>query len=165
MMDIFQHAETWLVVTFAIFVAIAWKFGKVSAMHQLDSYINTIKQRINEATELRGQAAKLAAEYETRQQNALQEAQSILDEAQKEAALILANGERDMQERLAARQKQFDAEMAHIESSALAELKDKMAALVEQYAREQLAARLNGDTQSALIDSSIATARDAHKAA
>lgn len=164
-MEIFQHAETWLVITFAIFAAVAWKFGRVSALHQLDSYINTVKQRINEATELRSQAARLAADYETRQQNALQEAQSILDEAQKEAAGILAMGERDLQERLATRQKQFDAEMAHIEASALAELRERMAALVEQYAREQLAARLSGDTQNALIDASIATAKDAHKAA
>lgn len=164
-MELFQHAETWLAITFAIFAGIAWKFGKVSALYQLDSYIDTIKGRINEATQLREQAAKLSADYEARQKNALQEAQSILDEAQKEANAILANGERDMKERLAARQKQFDAEMAHIEASALAELKEKMAALVEAYAREQLAARLNADTQNTLIESSIATARDAHKAA
>lgn len=154
-----SHAESWVFITFVIFCAVAWKMGRKGAVAGLDNYIETVKARLKEAEDLRNEAQALADEYKNKHANALATAQAIVDDAKIEASKILERGEADIKARLNVRQKQFDDELLRFEEQAFVELKTHMANLIEEYARQRLVAELSAETQNALVDRAIETAR------
>ena len=164
-MNLFQDSSFWVAISFVIFCVICYVYGRKSALGFVDDYIAHIRTRIAEAELLHKKAADQAAEFAARYANASVEAQAIVDQALKESSAIVAAGQVELQKRLDGRQKQFDAEMKQLEDNAINELRARMAALVEDMAREQLKAALTKDAQSTLIDQSIKTAGEAAKAA
>lgn len=164
-MDLFQDTRFWVAISFVMFCAILYVYGRKSALGIVDGYIAHIRSRIAEAELLHKKAEEQAKEVAARFANVENETAEILAQAAKEAADIVAVGSADLQKRLTSRQKQFDAEMKQLEDSAINELRARMAALVEEMTREQLKAALTKDAQNALIEQSIKTAGEAAKAA
>lgn len=155
----------WVLVSFIGFCALMFAFGRKSAMGTLDSYIDTVKTRIREAEDLHAEARALAADYEARHKGALSEAQSIVEDAAKEAEGILARGQVELKERMELRQHQFDEELKQLKEQATAELRAHMARLLEEFALQRLKGELTAETQNALVERSIETARASQQAA
>ncbi len=155
----------WTAISFVIFCGLAFVMGRKTAMNGVDAYIAHIRARIQEAEGLHKRAADQAKDYARRYADAADEAKDIVAQAADEAKSLIASGQADLQKRLDTRQKQFDAELKQMEDSAMAELRARMAEMVEQMVREQLKANWTAEAQAALIDQSIQTAAKSAKAA
>lgn len=162
---LFLDTNFWVLVSFTGLALLMYFLGRKSAMGTLDSYIDTVKSRILEAEDLHAQARALATEYETRHKDALNEANSIISEATREADGIVARGQADLKERMELRQHQFDEELKQLKEQAAAEMRAHMARLLEEFALQRLKGELTADTQNALVERSIETARASQQAA
>lgn len=162
---LFADTYFWTAISFVLFCAVCYIMGRKSAMNGLDAYIAHIRARIQEAEGLHERAKTQADEYARRYANAAEEAKDIVQQAADEAKVIVTAGQADLEKRLDTRQKQFDAELKQMEDSAMAELRARMAELVEQMVLQQLKSNWTAENQAALIDQSIETAAKAAKAA
>lgn len=155
----------WTALSFFAFCTVAYVMGRKSAMNGVDAYIAHIRVRIQEAEGLHQKAAEQAKTFARRYAHAADEAADIVAQATTEADNLIAAGQADLQKRLAAHKKQFEAELKQMEDNAMAEMRARMAEMVEAMAKEQLKAALTSDAKSALIEQSIQTAARAAKAA
>ena len=85
---IFSDPSFWVGLAFIIVISFLMKKSWSSIEHGLDSRSKKIKERINEAKELREEAQYLLSEYKRKQLNAQAEIRTISEETDKEIKQI-----------------------------------------------------------------------------
>src|SRR5215469_6438572 len=98
------EAEFWVTVAFIVFVGFLLYLGvhrKILA--GLDGRAARITAELDDARRLREEAAKLLAEYQSKQHEAEQEAQGIISGAQAEAERLAAEAKAKMEDFVARR--------------------------------------------------------------
>lgn len=151
-----RSAEFWVAVSFVIFCGILLYY-KVPGMlaKALDDRAAGIRRELDEARRLREEAQALLADYEKKHRNAAEEAQAIVDTAQKEAQAIAAEMRTNLTETLARRTRLAEEKIARAEAQAVDDVRaaavERAIAAAERILREK-AAGANG---AALIDQGI----------
>jgi F-type H+-transporting ATPase subunit b len=150
------EAEFWVSVAFFIFVAI---LGYVSAhkmiLKALDRRRESIKNELDEARRLRGEAEKLLADYQRKQQQAEQEAQAIIASARSEAERIAAETRMRMEELLERRTGIAHSRIAQAEAQALADVRAAATDAAIAAAAKILVQTTKGDVADQLIAQGI----------
>ena len=150
-MDLLQDSNVWVLISFIIFMGVAWKFGKDAALGGLDSKIDSIRTELEKAEKIRVDAQELLAEYQRKHKDALSEADKIIPEAKKHANDIREKAESDMAKAQARREAQLDQKLERLEQNATQEIQAYTAKIAVNAAREILSNQMNEKADKAII--------------
>jgi F-type H+-transporting ATPase subunit b len=151
-----QMAEFWVAVAFGVFVLILlyYRVPKLVAK-SLDDRAEVIRKELDEARRLREEAQTLLADYQKRHRNVGQEADTILDQARREAEAFAHETRVGLKETLERRTKQAEDKIARAETQAVDEVRaaaiDVAMAAAEKILRDKTA----GSGGASLIDQGI----------
>ena len=151
-----QMAEFWVAVAFGVFVLILFYYRVPKLVAKsLDDRAEAIRKELDEARRLREEAQTLLADYQKRHRNVGQEADTILDQARREAEAFAHETRVSLKETLERRTKQAEDKIARAETQAVDEVRaaaiDVAMAAAEKILREKTA----GSGGASLIDQGI----------
>lgn len=149
----------WVAVAMLILLAIAFLVAKVhrAITGGLDNQIAAIRQQLEEAKQLRGEAEALRAEYATKIANAEKDAEAMLDNARAEASAIVSKAEADTKATIARREAMAQDKIAAAERAAVDEVKARAADAATGASRSLIASKHDAASDSALVDETIAS--------
>lgn len=147
--------NVWLGASFLIFLFIVWKMGKDAFLRMVDAKIEKIRSEIATAESLRIESQELLAQYERKHRDAVQEAETIIKNAQKSAQQIKAQAEKDLDETMARREKQLAERLERMQQNAIAEIQQHAANLAIQATKEIIIDNMDKKVSEKLIDQSI----------
>ena len=118
------QAEFWVAVAFVILMGVFGYFGiHRTLLKALDHRRDRIKLELDDARRLKEEAVKLLADYRSRREGAIREADEIVANARAEAERISAEGRVKMEEFVTRRTKSAQAKIAMAEAQALADVR------------------------------------------
>ena len=147
----------WVLISFVLFAALAFKLGRKSVTGKLDGKIQEIKDEIENAERLRVEAQELLAQYQRKQRDAEKEADSIVKNAKTQAKSIKKAMKADLDDLMERREAQLSDRMKRLEENAIAKIKDEAADVAMAATTEMIMQALDDKTQKALADQSIQT--------
>ena len=129
-MEFFGHAESWVLVSFLLFVGllIYLKVPKI-LMRLLDEHSFRVSMQLTEARKLRDEAAAMLADYKKKQADAELQAADILASARADAEQFAIDSRQKMTETLDRRTKQAMQKIAQAEVTATKEVRARAADL------------------------------------
>ena len=155
MMELLNDPLIWLVFSFAIFAVILWRMGKQAFVNKLDEHIETIRDEIETAENLRVEAQELLAQYQRKHRDAVDEAKSIIDEARRHAAEIMKHAEEELAEITERRERQLQDRLERLEQTAIGEIQKHAADLAIKATTEIIADKLDKKANEKLVENSI----------
>ncbi len=155
MSAVFNSAEFWVAVAFAVFVIAAWGPGKRLLGAALDGRIERIRNEVEEAQKLREEAQAALASYQRRQREAVQEAEQIIAHAREEAERTRAQAASELEEAIRRREQQAAEKIAQAEAAALARIRDRAVELAIAATGKLLAEKMAGKSGDAAIAAAI----------
>jgi F-type H+-transporting ATPase subunit b len=154
-MHLFGDPEFWVAVAAAIFIAVVWKPARRSLIGSLDARAARIRGELEEARQLREEAAQLLADFQRRQREATAEADAIVAQARAEAEHLAAQAANDLDVALARRTRLAEERVAQAESKAIDEIRAAAVDAAIAAAREVIIAETDEERGGALIDAAI----------
>ncbi len=145
----------WVLLAAIGFAAIVWKKGRKPIVDMLDSRTERIRAELEEAERLRNEAQDLLSETQKKHRDALQTAQKILDNAQKNAAALEVDAQRKLEESLKRREEQLLERIQRAEIAAVQELRAQAADIATRAAEimlEEALAKRGGKLVDEAID-------------
>lgn len=125
---------------FAVFLFIAWRMGAFRiVLGSLDSRADAIRKELDEARNLREQAAEALAHAERAAQDADKEAEAMIAQAKEDAKRIMEEARKDMADRLARREALAETRIRRAEQEAAEEVRRAAADAATEAARRLLA--------------------------
>lgn len=128
----------WVLLAALGFAAIVWKKGRKPILDMLDGRTERIRAELEEAERLRNEAQDLLSETQKKHRDALQTAQKILDNAQKNAAALEQDAQRKLEESLKRREEQLLDRIQRAEIAAVQELRAQAADIATRAAEIML---------------------------
>ena len=142
-----------MIVVIAILI---WKRVPSLIGTALDKKIAGIREQLEEAAKLRGEAEALKAEYEARSAQAGAEAATMLERARAEADSIVSKAEADAAALVERRTRMAEDKIAAAERAALDEVRSKAARAASAAAETLIRDKLDDKADKAMIDAAIA---------
>lgn len=155
MFELLQDPAVWVAISFAIFAVGAFVFGRGALLAKLDNRIAAIRQEIDTAGALRQEAQELLAQYQRKQAEATQEAQTIVQNAKRHADEIRKQAEASLEAASERREQQLRERLRRMEEATLQDIRAHAAALAVKATAEIIAERMDDTAQTRLIDDSI----------
>ena len=152
--------EFWVAVAFAIFFAIVWKAGGLTALTQgLDARGKRVQAELDEARRLREEAAGVLADYRRRREEAEREAEAIIAAAREEAERTSRDAHERMTDFVARRTAAAEAKIAQAESQAFARVRAAAAEAAVRVSETILREEVKGEKGQELLARSLADVR------
>ena len=146
---------SWYLVSFLVFVGIAWRFGKDAVVNMLDGKIEEIKKEISTAESLRVEAQEMLAQYQRKQRDAMKDAEKIINDAKEQAKEMQKLSEKNLEDVIKRREKQLQERIQRMEQNAINEIQAYAAELSIRAAVEIITEKLDKKAGEKLIDQSI----------
>jgi F-type H+-transporting ATPase subunit b len=151
-----MEAEDWVAVAFVIMLAVFVYFGiHRTVLRALDHRRDRIKNELDDARKLKDEAAKLLADYRSRRESAVREAEEIISSAKAEAERIATEAKARMEEFVGRRTKMAETKIAQAEAQALADVRSAAADAAVAAASKILSDTVKGTSADALINQGI----------
>jgi len=146
----------WVAVGMAIFIAIiVWAGAPGLVARGLDAKADEIRREIEGARALHEEACALLARYQQKSREASQQIEDILGQARNEAAALAGEARKAAEQQLQRRTEAAERKITQAEADAVAGIRKLAAGLAAEAARHLIAARIQGDKASALVDQGI----------
>jgi F-type H+-transporting ATPase subunit b len=152
----YMSAEFWVAVGFVIFVVLVGRTAYRVVTVALDDRANKIKQQIDEAARLAEEAQQMLAAYERKRREAAEEADSLLDQARRQADLLEERAGQDLERALKRREELAMERIAQAEQTAVAEIRATAVEVAVEATRRLLTTGVSTKQANALIDDAIA---------
>ncbi|MDQ8756405.1 F0F1 ATP synthase subunit B [Sphingosinicella sp. LHD-64] len=150
-------ADGWVALAMlAVFALMIWKKVPSAIGKALDKKIGTIRQQLDEATQLRKEAEALRAEYEAKSAQASAEAAMMVERARTEAAGIVAQAETDAAALIERRTRMAEDKIAAAERAAVDEVRARAARAAAVAAESLIRDKLDAKGDKAMVDATIA---------
>jgi F-type H+-transporting ATPase subunit b len=150
----------WVLVSFLAFVALLVYYRVPAAVTKaLDDRADGIRKELDEARRLREEAQALLSDYQRKAREAEKEAQSIIEQAKREAEALAADSRKALAESLDRRSKIAEEKIARAEAQALSEVRSTAVETALAAAHEILKTRASGQTAESLVSQSISDLR------
>jgi F-type H+-transporting ATPase subunit b len=123
-MEFFGHAESWVLVSFLLFICLLvyLKVPKI-LLRLLDEHSFRVSMQLTEARKLRDEAAAMLADYKKKQADAELQAADIMAGAKADAEQFAIDSRQKMTETLDRRTKQAMQKIAQAEATATKEVR------------------------------------------
>lgn len=154
-MEIFQSSDTWYIISFLVFLVVAWKVGKSAFLSMLDTRIETIKKDIETAESLRIEAQELLAQYQRKYRDCLKEAEAIIDEAKENAEALKTKSQEEIEEQIKRAEEHHKQRLDLMKQEAIQEIRTHAAMLALEGTRKMISEELDEDTRSRFFEQSI----------
>lgn len=128
----------WVLLSTIAFAAVVWKKGRKPITDMLDARTARIRSELEEAERLRVEAQDLLSETQKKHRDALQTAQKIIDNAQKNAQALEAETQKRLEESLKRREEQLLDRIQRAEAAAVQELRNQAADIATRAAEIML---------------------------
>lgn len=129
----------WVLVAFLAFAALILYYRVPAAVGKmLDDRADAIRKELDEARKLREDAQSLLADYQRKAREADAEAQTIIEQAKREAELLAVDARKALAESLERRSKIAEEKIARAEAQALSEVRATAVETALAAARELL---------------------------
>jgi F-type H+-transporting ATPase subunit b len=151
MNELLHDTNFWVLISFVIFMIVAYKYGKDAVLAKLDGKIDAIRTELDTAEKLRVDAQELLAEYQRKHKDALSEAAKIIADAQTHANDIKAKAEDDLTKTMARREAQLQDKLSRIEQGARSEIEAYTAKIAVNAARDILTNSVDAKADKAII--------------
>ncbi len=151
-----MEAETWVALAFVVFVIGLGYIGVHKLLGKsLDDRAARIKADIDEARNLRDDAAQLLADYQRKRKEAEGEAQEIVAGAKAEAERLAIEAKAKIEEFVARRTKMAETKIAQAEAQAAADVRSAAAEAAISAAEKILSVETKGKLAGELIAKGI----------
>jgi len=154
-MELLQDSNTWVLLSFLLFLFIIFRLGKNAFLGMLDKKINDIRKEIETAESLRVEAQELLAQYQRKQRDAASEAEDIVANAKVHAKEIQKQAEKDLKDIAKRREQQLQERLDRMEQNAIQEIRAHAAELAVKATAEIIAKQMDKKTNENLVDASI----------
>lgn len=148
-------AEFWVGMTFVLVVAVLFVPLKKMLLTYLGKYAEKEARRINEAENLKTGARKLLAAYEKKLENLDGERAAIIEKAKKEADVLKKKALAELDRKIQALEKSVNERIRGEQSRTENELTSLVTERTIGLLKDTLAAKLDDDARTKLIDESI----------
>jgi F-type H+-transporting ATPase subunit b len=150
----------WVLIAFLAFVGLLFYYRVPTLVGKmLDGRADAIRKELDEARRLREDAQALLADYQRKAREAETEAQTIIEQAKREAEALAAEARKALAESVERRSKLAEEKIARAETQALSEVRATAVDTALAAAHELLKTRAGGATGDALISQSISDLR------
>ena len=146
-----EDPRFWVAVAFFTFVILSYKKIAMLLLKALDDRSAKIKQELDQARSLREEAEGMLAEYKEKQAHYLKEAESILNDAKRDADAMRAHGETELKTALEERMKHALDRIAQEEANALNEVRNHVVDIALAAARALIAEHVSTLSQDELV--------------
>lgn len=161
MMNLIQNDPTiWVLLSFVIFVAAAFVFGRKSVTSGLDAKIEAIRTEIATAEALKAQAEQLLAEYQGKQAAASQEASKLIDQAKVQATEMRRQAEEEFTSTMERKEAMLKERIQRMEDSAMDDIRRYAAELAINATTQIIAQKMDAASAEKLADASIRKVAD-----
>ncbi len=151
----FADPSFWVGLAFVLVVALAFKPAAKAISSSLDGRAAKIREQIEEARKLREDAQALLAGYQTKQRDAMAEAEKIIAQAKAEAARMKTDAEADLARALERREQQALERISQSEAQALAQVRSTAVDVALAAAEALIRENLDDGKKQALADKAI----------
>lgn len=155
MSEFLSDSNNWVLLSFILFVALAFKLGRKSVTNALDNHINKAKQDVEEAERLRVEAQELLSKYQRLQRETAADAENVVKTAEEHAAKIRETAEKELETELARREEQLKERLSLMETQAIEEMRSYAADLAVKATREIIVENIDNKKAKALNDKAI----------
>lgn len=152
----YASAEFWVAVGFVIFVALVGRTAYRVVTVALDDRADKIRRQIDEAAKLAEEAQQMLATYERKRREAAEEAQTIVDQARRQADRLEERAAQELERSLKRREELAIERIAQAEQAALAEIRATTVEVAVEATRQLLTNQLSAKEANTLIDEAIA---------
>lgn len=146
----------WVFLSFLIFCAAAFVFGRKSATDKLDGRINRIRNELAEAERAHVEAQALLAEYQQKARDANAQATRIIAQAQEDARALQEKAMADMEADIARKEAWLTGRLTRMEEETVQALQDQAARIVIQSAEQIIANAVTEKQHADLVKQTIA---------
>ena len=151
-----MDATVWVSLAMLVFlIVLVWKKVPGLVTSGLDRQIAAIRQRLDEAKQLRAEAEKLRDEYARKLGDIEAQTGDIIAHAESEARTLIAQAETDAADLVGRRTKMAEDKIAAAERSALAQVRATAADAATRAAASLIAAKHDAGADQALVDRTI----------
>lgn len=151
----YLEAEFWVGMAFVLVVVFLARPVAKALKNLLVKHREGIISQLSQAEKLRDDAQVLLSQYERQFLNAKNEAQAILDKSNKEIELLKENTLTKLENDLNARRKEVENKITAETEKYHKEINELIGVKTVALVKEKLAAVLDNDTHTKLIDNSI----------
>lgn len=151
----YLEAEFWVGMAFVLVVVFLARPVAKALKNLLAKHRDGVILQISQAEKLRDDAQVLLSQYERQFLNAKNEAQAILDKSNKEIELLKENTLTKLENDLNARRKEVENKITAETEKYHKEINELIGVKTVALVKEKLAAVLDNDTHTKLIDNSI----------
>jgi len=158
MSEFFSDTHNWVLISFLLFVALAYKMGRGSVTSALDSHIETARKDVEEAENLRVEAQELLSEYQRMKRETASDAEEVIKTAEEHAQKIREKASKELDAELARREEQLKERLSLMESQAIEEMRAYAADLAIKATREIIIDNIDSKKAKSLNDQAISDA-------
>jgi F-type H+-transporting ATPase subunit b len=141
----------WVAVAFFIFIGLSYKKAAAFVTRKLDERSAKIKSELDEARRLREEAQAVLDQYRSKQSEYLKEAEALLDGARRDADVLRAQAEKDLQAAMDSRMKQAMDRIAQEEGKAVADVRNHVVDIALAAARALIVDHVSTLSQDELV--------------
>jgi len=151
-----EDPRLWVATAFVVFILVSYrKIGGFIA-RALDQRAVKIKAELDEAHRLRQEAEELLAQYKTKQEEYLREAESLLKDARRDAEQLRLQAGQELKSALNARTKHALERIAQEESKAIADVRNHVVDIAMAASRALIADHIATLSQDDLVKLALA---------
>ena len=154
-MELLHNPEFWVLVGFLIFFGLLgrtfWKLMKGG----LDGRAAKVQEQLNEASALRAEAQRVLDLYRGKQEQAVKDANDILEAAKAQAEILRKTGEDELKRSLTAREAQAMDRIAQAEQAAIQSVKARAVEIAILASTVLVTESIDKDGAAALVDRAI----------
>ena len=147
--------SAWVAIGFALFIILVWKKAGAALVGMLDGRADKISAELDEAKQLRKDAARELEKFEALKKEAEAEAKTIIANALTAADRIREDAEARAKDTVARREAQATAKIKAAEAALITELRGTAASLAANAARDLMVTSLDEKASLQLIDQSV----------
>ena len=153
-------ATFWAAVAFVILmIGFAYLGVHKKVTDALDHRATRIKGELDDARKLKDEAQKLVAEYRSKRESAVKEAEDIIANAKSEAERIATEAKARMEDFVARRTKMAETKIAQAEAQALADVRAAAADAAVAAAAKVLSETVKGQAADSRLTQGLAEVR------
>ena len=157
MAHLLENPETWVLVSFVIFIGLVWKKAYTAITSALDSRATRINEELEQATGLREEAQALLAQYERQQRGLSEETDAMLVRARRDSEILVESGTARLNQQLMQREKQALQSIAHSEAQVMNEVRAVASDIAMAAAAQLISENLDKPQAETLINDSISS--------
>lgn len=145
----------WVFLSFLIFCAAAFVFGRKSVTDKLDGRINRIRSELETAAKAHADAQELLAEYQQKAKDAEANAARIIKQAQEDAKAMQEKAMADLEAEMQRKEAWLAGRLVRMEEETRQALQDHAARIVVQSAEQIVASAVTEKHHADLVKQTI----------